>query len=146
MRIALHIVDRTLYTWSKEYWSELIGDLVKEGHDIFIFSDEKHVNIAIEHEKVRKCLEYNEDEIDKVISQCDLFIGVPLRFSDIAKKHNLKIINLLGSTTKGEGVVSTAACVGCIDKTGNEIDCVFHDELCMWLITPTDVKRKIDSL
>jgi len=52
----------------------------------------------------------------------------------------------LGSTTKGEGVISTAACTGCIDKTGNEVDCLFGDELCYFLITPTDVKREFNRI
>jgi len=146
MRVCCHIADKVLWTWPAIYWAEFITVLLDEGHDVFVFSDDKQVTTDIEHEKLRKCFSFNEEEIDTVIRQCDIFIGVPLRFSDIAKKHGLKIINILGSTTKGCGVKSTAVCTGCLDKGANEIDCSFEDELCYWLITPFDVKREFDKV
>lgn len=146
MKIALHITDRTLFTWPAVYWQDLIKRLIDADHEVFIFSDESHVNINIKHERVHKCFGMSNDVINSTISKCDLFIGVPLKFSKLAKANGLKIINLLGSTLDGEGIKSPLMCAGCIDKTGNEIDCAFQDELCMHRITPIMVNREVDKL
>ena len=143
MRVAVHITDRVLFTWPQEYWSELIGDLVKDGHDVFVFTDDKHINLAIENPKVHKCFNFTDEEVKEVIAQCDVFFGVPLRFSDISKVAGIRIINLLGSTSNGTGIVSPLVCQGCLDKGNSEIDCIFTDELCYWRITPIMAKKEL---
>jgi hypothetical protein len=146
MKIICHITDRVLFTWPAVYWSELLGELVKDKHDVFIFSDDKHINIDIKHELIHKCFNRTDDEIDLITRHCDIFVGVPLRFSEIAKKYNKKLINILGATLKGEGIISPIVCAGCLDKGVSEIDCSFGDELCYFRITPIMVYEEIKKL
>jgi len=135
-----------MWTWPADYWSEFLKYLVDDGHEVFVFTDEDHVNINIKHEKVHKCFGLDEQQAEEIVSKCDVYVGVPLHFCTVAEKHGLKTLRILGATLEGEGVKATVPCAGCLDKLDSPVDCSFADELCYLEITPYWLKEEFDKI
>ena len=144
MKIALHITDQILWTWPPEYWSELIKMLINDEHELYVYTDEKHLRLQFSSSKIKTFIAKTQNEYEESMKECSVFVGSPLKFSKIADKCELKVINFLGATSCGIGVRSLMPCVGCLDQN-KTIDCQYHDELCMTGITPFMVKREIDN-
>jgi ADP-heptose:LPS heptosyltransferase len=126
MKIAIYPTEKIFQKWPDSYWGELTDKLLKLKHRVFILSDDNP------HEKN-----------DEILSDCDLYIGAPGQYYDLAKEKGIQVIGLLGATKKGEGVVSTTACAGCLDIMENVVDCNWQDDLCMLEITPNDVLEAV---
>jgi len=122
MRVAIYHSDKIFHRWPESYVGELAQKLLDRGHRVFIVKDDSP-----------------KETNEKVISECDCFVGAPGEYYAIAKEKGLRVIGLLGATKKGEGVVSSIACAGCMDVMDNLMDCMWHDDLCMAEITPNDV-------
>lgn len=143
MRIAAHLTEKLMYRWPVSYWVELIHKLTKQGHHVYAVSDEYTVAIKDDNPLLHNCLHLPDEQTEKVIAGCDLYIGVPGKYYDMAKRNGVRVVGLLGATKKGEGVVSSSQCAGCTDLMPNRIDCLWADELCMFEITPNDVLRQV---
>ncbi len=139
MRIALHFTERVMYQWPLSYWIELVQKLTDAGHDLYALSDEPNVGNNSKNPKLHDCLHLSDEESRKVVAECDLFIGPPLKYYDMAKELGVRTVALLGATFKGDGVRTTNICGGCLDKLEGRNDCNFGDELCYFEITPNDV-------
>lgn len=139
MKIAIHLTERVMYAWPLEYWIELVKKLTDLGHELYALSDEPNVKNESKNPKFHDRLNLPDDESRKVLAECDLFIGPPLKYYRMAEELGVRVIGLLGATFKGEGVRTTNICGGCLDKLENKVDCVFYDELCYHEITPNDV-------
>jgi hypothetical protein len=139
MKIAVHLTERVCYEWPLAYWVELVRKLTDAGHDLYALSDEPNVTNESKNPKFHDRLHLSDDESRKVIADCELFIGPPLKYYDMAKDIGVRTIALLGATLKGDGVQTTAICGGCLDKLENKNDCIFEDELCYWELSPNDV-------
>jgi ADP-heptose:LPS heptosyltransferase len=120
MIVALYVSKRVFRAWPDEYVKELVGKLIARGDRVFIVEDDAPEN-------------------EDVITNCDLFVGVPGEYAELAKAKGKRVIHLLGPTLRGEGVVSPIICAGCLDKMEGKQDCFFGDEICMYEITPNDV-------
>lgn len=139
MKIAIHLTERVMFQWPLTYWVELVRKLTDLGHDVYALSDEPNVTNQSDNPKFHARLHLSDEESRKVISECDVFIGVPLKYHDMAKDLGVRTIALLGATFKGDGVKTTMICGGCLDKLENKVDCNFEDEICYSEITPNDV-------
>lgn len=122
MKIAIYPTEKIFSKWPDSYWGELTDKLLKKGHRVFIINDENP-----------------KDKNDEILSDCDLYIGAPGEYYDLARDKCIRVIGLLGATRNGEGVISTAPCAGCIDVMPDVVDCIWHDDLCMMMITPNDI-------
>lgn len=120
MIVALYVSKQVFRKWPDEYVKELVGKLIARGDRVFIVEDDAPEN-------------------DEVITNCDLFVGVPGEYAELAKAKGKRVVLLLGPTLQGDGVKSTIICAGCLDKLGMLPDCFFKDEICMYEITPNDV-------
>lgn len=143
MKIAIHLTERVMFCYPMEYWVELVRKLIDRGHEIYAFSDEPNVASEYKNEHFHSRLHLPEAKARKAMSECDLFIGVPLRYYGMAKELGIRTIGILGSTFKGEGVRTTNVCGGCLDKLSNKTDCIFQDEICYWEVTPADILNAI---
>jgi len=133
-----------MFDWPLIYWKELLGKLTAAGHDVFLFSDEATVQIKDSNPKLHDRLHLPDEESEAEIGKCDLFIGFPLKYADMAKRRGVKVILLLAATKHGSGVRSSAPCGGCIDNLSGQNDCMFGgDLLCLWEITPNDVMAAV---
>ena len=139
MRIAVHLTERVMFCWPATYWTELIKKLTDAGHDLYALSDETNVSNASQNPRLHDRLHLSDEESRKVIAECDVFIGPPLKYHDMAKELGVKTIALLGATLKGDGVRTTTVCGGCLDKLDNKVDCNWGDEICYYEILPNDV-------
>lgn len=139
MKIALHFTERVCFMWPMSYWIELVQKLTDAGHNLYALSDEPNVGNNSKNPKLHDRLHLSDEESRKVIAECDLFIGPPLKYYDMAKELGVRTIALLGATFKGDGVRTTNICGGCLDKLEGRNDCNFGDELCMWELLPNDV-------
>lgn len=124
MKIALYVSNRIFRKWPEDYIREFVNKAIARGHRVFQVAD-------------------GDPDNERIIAECDAFVGAPGKYADIAKSYRKKVIHLLGPTLKGEGVVSPIICAGCLDKLGEQSDCFFHDEICMMEITPNDVLEEI---
>lgn len=139
MRIVVHLTERIMFQWPLTYWTELVRKLTDAGHDLYAISDEPNVTNESKNPKFHDRLHLSDEDSRKVISKCDVFIGPPLKYYDMAKELGVRTVALLGATFKGDGVRTTNICGGCLDKLENKVDCNFLDELCMSEILPNDV-------
>ena len=143
MKICIHLTERVTYKWPIEYWIELIGRLTHLGHEIYAVSDEDNVRIDDKNPLLFDRLHLGDELSKTVIAKCDVFVGPPLKYYDMAKELGIRTVAFLGSTFKGEGVKTTAQCGGCRENIKNVNDCIFEDELCYWEITPYDVMEEV---
>ena len=139
LKIAVHLTERVMFAWPLDYWTELVRKLTDAGHDLYALSDELNVGNESKNPRFHDRLHLSDEESRKVIADCDVFIGPPLKYYGMAKELGVKTVALLGATFKGDGVRTTNICGGCLDKLENKTDCVFSDELCYWEVTPNDV-------
>lgn len=139
MRIAVHLTERVMFSWPMAYWIELVKKLTDAGHDLYAISDEYNVGNNSTNPKFHDRLHLSDDESRKVIADCDVFIGPPLKYYDMAKELGVRTVAILGATLKGDGVKTSNICGGCLDKLENKNDCNFDDEICYWEVTPNDI-------
>ena len=139
MKIAVHLSERVFFSWPLPYWTELVKKLTDKGHDLYALSDEVNVTNESKNPRFRDRLHLSDEESRKVIAECDVFIGPPLKYYDMAVGSGVRVIGLLTSTFKGEGVRTTNICGGCLDKLADKTDCNWNDEICGWELTPNDV-------
>jgi ADP-heptose:LPS heptosyltransferase len=139
MKVAIHLSEKVTYKWPLEYWVELIGKLTKQGHEVYAFSDEPYVRIDDTNPLLFDRLRLTDEIAKTEIAKCDVFVGAPLKYYDMAKEAKVRTVGLLGATHKGEGVKTTAPCGACRDNMENINDCIFEDEMCGYEITPNDV-------
>lgn len=146
MKIAAHLTEKVMFRWPVGYWVELIHKLTKAGHDIYCFSDEYTVDIKDNNPRLHNRLHLSDEDSEKEIAKCDVFIGPPLKYYDMAKRNGLELVGLLAATLNGEGVKSTTQCAGCLDNLQGMIDCLWKDEICLLEITPNDVMNHLSKL
>ena len=146
LKIAAHITQKLMYDWPLIYWLELLGKLTKEGHDVYLFSDELPVQIKDSNPKLHDRLHLPDEQSEEEISTCNIFIGFPLKYAEMAKRKGVKTVLLLAATNKGHGVKTSVPCGGCIDNVPGQNDCMFGgDQLCLWEITPNDVMAAVNA-
>ena len=143
MKIAIHLTERVTHRWPIEYWIELIHKLTKLGHEIYAVSDEPNVRIDDKNPLMFDRTHLSDELSKLVIAKCDVYVGPPLKYYDMAKELGIRTVGFLGSTFKGEGVKTTAPCGGCKENIPDTIDCIFEDEVCFWEITPNDVMEAV---
>jgi ADP-heptose:LPS heptosyltransferase len=144
-KIAAHITERLMYDWPQIYWMELLQKLTRQGDDVYLFSDELPVQIKDTNPKLHDRLHLPDAESEAAIGECDLFIGFPLKYADMAKRKGVKTI-LLQAATNGPGVKTSVPCGGCRDNVPGQNDCMFGgDGLCLWEITPNDVMAAVNA-
>jgi hypothetical protein len=139
MRIAVALTEKLMYQWPLEYWVELIHKLTVVGHTVCAYSDEPHISISDQNPLLQNRLCLPDSVSEKEIAGCDLFIGPPLKYYEMAKRNGVRAIGLLGATFRGEGVKTPMSCGGCLDQLGPQADCFWGDESCYYEITPNDV-------
>lgn len=142
-KICIHLTERVTYKWPLEYVIELIGRLTKLGHEVYAVSDENNIKIEDKNPLLFDRLHLTDDLSKLVIAKCDVFVGPPLKYYQMARELGVRTVALLGCTYSGEGVKTTAPCGGCRENIENVNDCVFEDELCMWELTPLDVMEDV---
>jgi len=139
MRIAIHVTERVMFTWPSSYWAELIRKVTKSGHEVYVFSDDTNLSWDLKNDKVYNLIGLSEKEERDGMEACEVYVGPPLKYYDMAKSFGIRTIALLGATLNGEGVKTSNVCGGCLDKLDNKVDCTFGDEFCYYEITPNDV-------
>ncbi len=141
-KIAVHLTERVMFEWPAEYWVELLHMLTKSGHEVYAFSDETNVQINDDNPLLFDRCRMPDDIAEREVAKCDLFIGTPLKYYEMARRNSVKTLCILGATKKGEGIVSPIQCAGCKDTMPELNDCYWNDENCYWEITPIDVMEE----
>ena len=143
MKVAIHLTEKITFKWPIDYWVELIRKLTKAGHEVYALSDEYNIKIEDKNPLLFDRLNMDDELSEKVIAQADVFVGVPGKYFQMARKVGTRAIALLGSSHDGEGVRSSMPCSPCRGNIENVNDCIWEDELCMWEITANDVLEAI---
>lgn len=143
MKICAYITNRVMWTWPADYWRELFHKLTKRGHEVYVISDDPEVVVNDTNPKVFNCTGKAATEADEVVSSCDMYVGVPTRWYELAGFLGKNRIALCGPRIVEDGIVADTPCAGCIDKLGVRTDCNWGDELCYRQITPNDVMGAI---
>ena len=139
MKIAAHVTEKLMFAWPLDYWIEFFRKATDKGHEVYIVGDDDYVEIQDKNPLLFDRLRIGDDLSKKTIAKCDVFVGPPLKYYEMAKDTGVRAIGLLGASLKGEGVASTTPCAGCLEGLQDVNDCYWGDCLCMWEIPPNDV-------
>jgi ADP-heptose:LPS heptosyltransferase len=143
MKIAAHVTEKVMFSWPVEYWVEFFRKVTRDGHEVYIVGEDDYVEIRDKNPLLFDRLRMGDEVSRQVISKCDVFVGPPLKYYEMAKDAKVRTVAMLGATFKADGVKSSTQCAGCLDHLENVNDCLWEDSLCMWEIPPNDILKEV---